>query len=86
MKPLSINIAVVVKIFRQDGIGPQLGGLTTFVSADWLKHFITNPQKVIESGDKRARRLFNKYKVVMPSVAVLKDDEVVLSHLLDQLA
>ena len=26
--------------FRQDGIGPQLGGLTTEVSPDWIKHII----------------------------------------------
>ena len=62
--------------FRQDGIGPQLGGLTTKVSADWIQHFIKNPQQIISSGDERARQLFNKYKVVMPSFAALKDDEV----------
>ena len=31
--------------FRQDGIGPQLGGLTTEVSADWIQHFIRDPKK-----------------------------------------
>ncbi|MEJ7740375.1 MAG: PQQ-dependent sugar dehydrogenase [Chitinophagaceae bacterium] len=53
--------------FRQDGIGPHLGGLTTKVSAEWIKHFIQNPQKVIHSGDDRARQLYAKYKSVMPS-------------------
>ena len=48
--------------FRQDGIGPQLGGLTTEVSADWIQHFIRDPKKMIESGDERARQLFKKYK------------------------
>ncbi|MBS1738042.1 MAG: cytochrome c, partial [Bacteroidetes bacterium] len=48
--------------FRQDGIGPQLGGLTTKVSVDWIHQFIKNPHKVIESGDERARQLFKKYK------------------------
>src|SRR5438067_271876 len=62
--------------FRQDGIGPQLGGLTTKVSADWIEHFIKNPQQIISSGDKRAQQLFTKYKVVMPSFASLKEDEV----------
>ena len=62
--------------FRQDGIGPQLGGLTTKVSAEWIQHFIKDPKKIIESGDKRAQQLFNKYKVVMPSFAALKDDEL----------
>ncbi len=63
--------------FKQDGIGPQLGGLTTKVSADWIQHFIKNPQKIISSGDERAVELFNKYKkVLMPSFAALRDDEV----------
>ncbi len=62
--------------FRQDGIGPHLGGLTTEVSADWIQHFIKKPQQIISSGDERARQLVNKYKVAMPSFAALKDDEV----------
>lgn len=53
--------------FRQDGIGPQLSGLTTKVSAEWIKHFIKNPQQVINSGDEHALQLYKKYKVIMPS-------------------
>ena len=53
--------------FRQDGIGPQLSGLTTDVSAEWIQQFITNPQQVILSGDERAAQLIKKYKTVMPS-------------------
>src|SRR5215467_1002203 len=53
--------------FRQDAIGPQLSGITTKVSADWIDHFIKDPQKTISSGDKHANELFAKYKVVMPS-------------------
>ena len=62
--------------FRQDGIGPQLGGLTTEVSAEWIRNFVKNPQKVIHSGDERAQQLFKKYKVVMPSFNVLTNDEL----------
>ena len=62
--------------FRQDGIGPQLGGITTNVSADWIHHFISDSKKMIESGDERAQQLNNKYKTVMPSFASLKDDEL----------
>jgi glucose/arabinose dehydrogenase/mono/diheme cytochrome c family protein len=62
--------------FRQDGIGPQLGGLTAEVPVDWIQHFIRDPKKIIESGDERAQQSFKKYKVVMPSFAALKDDEV----------
>ncbi len=59
--------------FLQDGIGPQLGGLTTEVATDWITHFIGNPQQVITSGDERAAALYKKYKVAMPSFAALGD-------------
>ena len=62
--------------FRQDGIGPQLGGLTTKVSAGWIEHFVKNPQKVLNSGAERAKELFTKYKVVMPSFDALTNDEI----------
>src|SRR5437868_963988 len=62
--------------FRQDGIGPQLVGLTTKVPVEWIHHFIKDPQKVINSGDKRAQQLYKKYKVFMPSFAALNDDEL----------
>ncbi len=62
--------------FRVDRIGPQLGGLTTEVSADWIKHFIRDSKKMTESGDERARQLFMKYKTVMPSFASFTDDEL----------
>ncbi len=62
--------------FKQDGIGPQLGGITEKVSADWIESFIKNPQIAIASGDKRANELIKKYKVVMPSFDALQDDEI----------
>ena len=62
--------------FRQDGIGPQLGGLTSIVSSDWIKQFVKNPQHAIESGDERAQILFEQYKTVMPSFNKLSDEEI----------
>ncbi len=62
--------------FRQDDIGPQLGGVTTRVSVDWIKDFIKSPQQTISSGDDHARELYKKYKTVMPSFAALKEDEI----------
>jgi glucose/arabinose dehydrogenase/mono/diheme cytochrome c family protein len=62
--------------FRQDGIGPQLGGVTSSVSADWIRHFISDPQKVIESGDEHAQQLSAKYKVVMPPFSTFTDNQV----------
>ena len=63
--------------FRQDGIGPQLSGITNDFSKDWLLHFIKNSQQVIASGDERANQLFTKYKkAVMPSFDALNEDEL----------
>lgn len=62
--------------FRQDGIGPQLGGLTTKVSAEWIRQFIQDPQKVIDSEDERANQLYKKYKVIMPAFKALANNDL----------
>ena len=62
--------------FRQDGIGPQLGGLTRLVSSDWIHEFIKNPQVLIEAGDQRAQELFAQYHTVMPSYAHLAEGDI----------
>jgi cytochrome c2 len=62
--------------FRQDGIGPKLSGITTQFTADWIKHFISDPTKIIESGDEHAVQLLKKYKVAMPAFTSLKEDEM----------
>lgn len=62
--------------FKQDGIGPQLDGLTTEYSVGWIKNFIKDPKKIIESGDTTAQKLFKKYKTLMPSFGHLPEQEV----------
>jgi glucose/arabinose dehydrogenase/mono/diheme cytochrome c family protein len=62
--------------FKEDGIGPQLGGLTKSVSADWIKNFVRDPKGIIESGDERAKELFGKYKAIMPPFAHYSDDQL----------
>lgn len=62
--------------FKRNGIGPQLGGITTDTSISWIVSFISDPKKVIESGDVRADRLFKRYKVIMPSFGHLPADEI----------
>jgi glucose/arabinose dehydrogenase/mono/diheme cytochrome c family protein len=62
--------------FRQDGIGPQLAGLTDEVSPKWIHDFIKNSQQLISAGDTRAVQLYQKYKVVMPSFQTMKETEV----------
>lgn len=60
----------------KDGIGPALGGVTKDVSADWLKRFIQDPQAMINSGDERAKELFDKYKSVMPSFNYYQEEDL----------
>ena len=62
--------------FRQDGIGPQLGGLTATAAPEWIERFIRDPKLMIESGDERAHQIFEKYKTIMPSFPSLSDEEL----------
>jgi glucose/arabinose dehydrogenase/mono/diheme cytochrome c family protein len=62
--------------FRQDDIGPRLGGITARLPADWIKGFIKNPGQVIASGDEQARQLHTRYKTIMPSFASLNDSDL----------
>lgn len=62
--------------FRQDGIGPQLAGVTRQVSADWLRRFIRNPESVLKSDDERGQKLLARYKTVMPSFSHYAEDEM----------
>lgn len=62
--------------FKQQGIGPQLGGITTEQSPSWIRKFIHDPKTMVESGDDRAIQLQKKYKVLMPSFAQLKEEQL----------
>lgn len=62
--------------FRQDGIGPQLGGVTEQVSVSWLKDFIADPKRLIDSGDQRASALFSQYNSYMPSFAHYSEEDI----------
>jgi glucose/arabinose dehydrogenase len=62
--------------FEQDGIGPQLSGITGEAPVEWVHRFIKDPKNIIGSGDERAQTLYKKYNTIMPSFSFLKDDEV----------
>ncbi len=62
--------------FRQDAIGPQLGGITGVASADWIKSFIKDPESTVESGDERSQKLVAQFKTMMPSFGHLSDDDL----------
>ena len=63
--------------FKQDGIGPQLGGVTEQLPKEWLLHFIKNSKQLIASGDEQANQLFTKYKkAVMPPFEALTEGQL----------
>lgn len=62
--------------FKQDGIGPQLGGLTLEREGDWIKKFIHNPAQLIASGDPQAKLLLTKYRVMMPAFTAFSTAEL----------
>jgi mono/diheme cytochrome c family protein len=62
--------------FRQREIGPNLAGVTTEASPEWLMWFIHNAPEMIKSGDERATRLFADYKQYMPPFPTLSDAEI----------
>lgn len=62
--------------FVQDGIGPHLSGLTAKVPGEWISNFISDPAKMIDAGDERAKMLFQKFHTVMPSFANLGEEKI----------
>ena len=61
---------------NHDGIGPQLAGITQENSVSWIKNFIRDPKKLIDSGDTTAQKLFARYKTLMPPFAALPEEEL----------
>ncbi|WP_170110284.1 PQQ-dependent sugar dehydrogenase [Flavilitoribacter nigricans] len=62
--------------FSENGIGPNLSGVTAEVDKEWLKTFIHNPVEVIESGDTRAVALFEKYQQYMPPFPMIEGEDL----------
>jgi glucose/arabinose dehydrogenase/mono/diheme cytochrome c family protein len=62
--------------FIQDGIGPNLAGVTREVPPDWIKRFVRNSAEVIDGGDERAGSLFDKYHVYMPPFGMYSDEKI----------
>ncbi|MBN7809757.1 PQQ-dependent sugar dehydrogenase [Algoriphagus sp. H41] len=69
--------------FEQDGIGPNLSGLTRTVETEWIVEFINNPQAKIDAKDPRALALLEKFKVAMPPFHALGEEKInsLLSYL-----
>ncbi len=72
--------------FKQDGIGPHLGGLKESTDNQYLTDMIRNPQKLIDTDNIRAVEKLNKFKVLMPSFGHLKSKEIqdIIAFILEQ--
>ena len=62
--------------FQQNGIGPNLSGVTHSVETEWVRNFIQDPTKVIDSNDSRAAALFEVYNTYMPAFPSLTDEDI----------
>ncbi|GAB2554745.1 PQQ-dependent sugar dehydrogenase [Spirosoma areae] len=62
--------------FKQDGIGPQLGGLKEVVDEHYLTEFIKSPKAMIDARVARAFDKFKKFGSVMPDFKHLKSTEI----------
>ncbi|HEY4937182.1 MAG TPA: PQQ-dependent sugar dehydrogenase [Puia sp.] len=62
--------------FHNDGIGPNLSGITETDSIDWLKQFIRASKTLVESGDEHAKKILASYHSLMPSFIGFKDEEM----------
>jgi cytochrome c2 len=62
--------------FHQNGIGPNLSGITETDSLNWLRNFIREPKKMVESGDIHAKKIYDAYHSMMPSFTVFTDEQI----------
>ncbi|MEQ1651701.1 MAG: SCO family protein [Hyphomicrobium sp.] len=68
---------------KGDSIGPDLAGVSERRDRDWLRKFISRPDKMREAGDPLALELFEKYnRVLMPYLGLNETDaEDALSYI-----
>ncbi|QMU28247.1 PQQ-dependent sugar dehydrogenase [Adhaeribacter radiodurans] len=62
--------------FEQKGIGPNLAGVTSRDSPEWLSKFVRNAPEVIKSGDVNAVKLYEEYKQMMPPFTAFTPEDV----------
>ncbi|MCC6836910.1 MAG: c-type cytochrome [Bacteroidia bacterium] len=55
-------------------VGPDLKGVTTKRSEEWLSKFIKSSQSFIKEGDQDAKAIFDEFQVVMPDQNLSQDE------------
>jgi protein SCO1/2 len=69
---------------RGDGVGPDLIGVSSVRSRDWLTRFIETPDKMVAQRDPIATALYNKYnQLLMPNLRLGDPDVAALIAYLD---
>ncbi len=62
--------------FKQDAIGPQLGGLKGVLDQNYLTEYIKSPKAMIDAKHPRASEKYQKFGTVMPDFKHLKSSEI----------
>ncbi len=62
--------------FKQDAIGPQLGGLKGVVDQNYLTEFIKSPKAMVAAKHERASEKYKKFGAMMPDFNHLKPNEI----------
>ncbi|GAB4012657.1 hypothetical protein GCM10028808_29420 [Spirosoma migulaei] len=62
--------------FKQDGIGPQLGGLKGIVAPGYMAEFIKSPRTMIDARVARALDKFKKFGTLMPDFKQLGEKDI----------
>jgi cytochrome c551/c552 len=63
-------------------VGPDLKGVTSIESHDWLVKWISAPSAVIKAGDSRAAELVKQYPLQMPDLGLSSSDvEAVIAYI-----
>jgi len=81
----SAKCAACHTIGKGKTVGPDLKGITTTESHDWLVKWVSSPSTLIKSGDPTATKLVKDYPLQMPDLGLSTSDvEAVLSYIAQQ--
>lgn len=72
--------------FKQDAIGPHLGGLKGIVDQKYLTDFINSPKAMVDNKVARAADKLKKFKTMMPDFNHLKPNEIqdIIAYILEK--
>lgn len=80
------NNCLVCHDVHEQKVGPALADVHSRNSIDWIKAFITNSQKVIQSGDEYAVKIYDQYNKTLMTSFDFSDDELnaVIEYIKDE--